>query len=145
MLPRRYDVRFMTPGYAKRDDFPQSGPRLWNIVKKRSRLYLFLKSRHGLMEACKKRQWRSQSTESCLILLGSCDFESSRCGYRDEETVDFKWLRHRGHTPSFGTGPSNDHTTNTITGTCVLGRWQRGEHTRRRGSLFEQLNVEEQG
>ncbi|XP_022096408.1 MAM and LDL-receptor class A domain-containing protein 1-like [Acanthaster planci] len=45
-----------------------------------------------------------------------CDFENGFCGYEQDKTDDFDWTLHQGHTPSQGTGPSNDHTYGTSSG-----------------------------
>ena len=48
---------------------------------------------------------------------GSCDFESGFCAYTNVQQGDqFDWERGSGITPSFYTGPKNDHTTNSAQG-----------------------------
>ena len=42
-------------------------------------------------------------------LLLTCDFDSSTCGF--DYTTDYDWTRLSGGTPSWGTGPSSDHTS----------------------------------
>lgn len=54
-----------------------------------------------------------------LGLCTTCDFDSDKCGFTDEDTDDFDWARHSGSTPSFNTGPTTDHTTGTNLGTCL--------------------------
>ena len=49
----------------------------------------------------------------------SCDFENGLCGYSystNSSASSIRWIWHSGHTPSHGTGPSVDHTTNTAAG-----------------------------
>ncbi|XP_033638977.1 MAM and LDL-receptor class A domain-containing protein 1-like [Asterias rubens] len=45
-----------------------------------------------------------------------CDFENGMCGYTQDKTEQFDWKLHKGHTPSYGTGPSHDHTYQTSAG-----------------------------
>ncbi|XP_057298293.1 MAM and LDL-receptor class A domain-containing protein 2-like isoform X2 [Hydractinia symbiolongicarpus] len=46
-----------------------------------------------------------------------CDFENGRCGFKNIGQGDkFNWKRSNGGTPSYGTGPSTDHTTGTKLG-----------------------------
>lgn len=40
-----------------------------------------------------------------------CDFESDKCGFSDEPTLELIWIRKNGETPTLETGPSFDHTT----------------------------------
>ena len=48
---------------------------------------------------------------------GDCNFEAGSCTWTNvQSTDDFDWLRGSGSTPSFNTGPSVDHTTNTTGG-----------------------------
>lgn len=48
---------------------------------------------------------------------GDCNFESGMCTWVNvPQGDDFDWLRGRGSTTSFGTGPSTDHTTNSSAG-----------------------------
>lgn len=56
------------------------------------------------------------------ILAGNsslgCDFENANlCGYTQDKTDVFDWTRGSGQTSSGSTGPTNDHTYSTITGT----------------------------
>lgn len=39
-----------------------------------------------------------------------CDFENGLCGWTNDRQDDYDWRRHRGRTPTAGTGPSADHT-----------------------------------
>lgn len=40
-----------------------------------------------------------------------CTFDQDLCGWKQMENIDFfDWTRISGLTPSFGTGPSEDHT-----------------------------------
>ena len=39
-----------------------------------------------------------------------CNFEDSFCGWTVSEDSTISWLRHKGSTPTFGTGPDHDHT-----------------------------------
>ena len=43
--------------------------------------------------------------------LNVCDFETSYfCGYEQDKSDDFDWIRHSGETESEKTGPTVDHT-----------------------------------
>ena len=44
------------------------------------------------------------------LLVVSCDFDLSRCGFEQDKTDKFDWIRRTGNTPSKSTGPSADHT-----------------------------------
>ena len=47
----------------------------------------------------------------------TCDFESNTCGWQNTKIGDrMDWVRHQGLTPSNGTGPPVDHTTNSSKG-----------------------------
>lgn len=41
---------------------------------------------------------------------GRCSFEFDLCSWRQCRQDDFDWLIKAGSTPTFGTGPSSDHT-----------------------------------
>lgn len=53
-----------------------------------------------------------------LVVTGNtkCDFERDLCDWTQAQTDTFEWTRQYGNTPSPGTGPSHDHTTNTSAG-----------------------------
>ncbi|XP_035665473.1 MAM and LDL-receptor class A domain-containing protein 1-like [Branchiostoma floridae] len=42
---------------------------------------------------------------------GDCDFDTTLCGYQQDNTDDFDWTRQQGSTATTNTGPSFDHTT----------------------------------
>ena len=47
--------------------------------------------------------------DDCLS-PGTCDFETSDCGWINEAGDEFDWIRTKGSTPSSNTGPDGDHT-----------------------------------
>ncbi|XP_071104753.1 MAM and LDL-receptor class A domain-containing protein 1-like [Haliotis cracherodii] len=47
---------------------------------------------------------------------GSCDFETGLCAFTNIQGDDFDWTRAKGATQSYYTGPSTDHTTNSVNG-----------------------------
>eukprot|EP00118_Oscarella_pearsei_P003168 m.13253 g.13253 ORF g.13253 m.13253 type:complete len:3799 (+) comp24600_c0_seq1:127-11523(+) len=50
----------------------------------------------------------------------SCDFQTSMCGFTNDETGDdFDWISARGKMVSYSTGPTADHTTGNATGRYV--------------------------
>ncbi|CAF0808194.1 unnamed protein product, partial [Brachionus calyciflorus] len=52
--------------------------------------------------------------------IGNCDFEEDTCAWKNIESgAEYEWLRHRGNTPSYNTGPSTDHTLGTEFGTYL--------------------------
>ena len=60
----------------------------------------------------------------------SCDFEADKCIWRDSvKDTDFFWVRQEGCTPSYSTGPCEDHTTGTQQGhyMYVEASWPRTE------------------
>ncbi|KAM4543911.1 MAM and LDL-receptor class A domain-containing protein 1 [Fundulus diaphanus] len=46
----------------------------------------------------------------CKGFSGRCNFEFDLCSWRQCRQDDFDWLIKAGSTPTFGTGPSSDHT-----------------------------------
>ncbi|CAG5896220.1 unnamed protein product [Menidia menidia] len=46
----------------------------------------------------------------CKGFGARCDFEFDLCSWRQSPEDDFNWLIKAGSTPTFGTGPSTDHT-----------------------------------
>ena len=53
-------------------------------------------------------------------LNGLCTFEDPKlCGYIQSTRDDFDWKRMNGKTMSVNTGPTNDHTYGTSSGTCL--------------------------
>ncbi|WAR02787.1 MLRP2-like protein [Mya arenaria] len=56
----------------------------------------------------------------CSILRGiACTFDNGLCGWQQSRADTFDWLQRKGSTGSAGTGPTNDHTTNTRAGTYM--------------------------
>ena len=51
-----------------------------------------------------------------LHLEVTCNFDVSLCGFEQGTDDRFDWTRHKGKTPSPGTGTSFDHTTGDMTG-----------------------------
>ena len=50
----------------------------------------------------------------------ACDFQKGYCQYEDVTGYDeFDWQRWKGSTPSWGTGPTADHTLGTPDGKLV--------------------------
>lgn len=54
-----------------------------------------------------KGVWSSYDIYSANI---DCDFETDLCGWTNDRHDHYDWKRHRGRTPTAGTGPSTDHT-----------------------------------
>ena len=51
----------------------------------------------------------------------TCNFESDTCGWQNTKIGDrMDWVRHQGLTPSNGTGPPTDHTTNSSRGRLTV-------------------------
>ncbi|XP_068438273.1 MAM and LDL-receptor class A domain-containing protein 1 [Clinocottus analis] len=46
----------------------------------------------------------------CRAFSGRCSFEFDLCSWRQGRQDDFDWLIKAGRTPTFGNGPSSDHT-----------------------------------
>ncbi|XP_061660532.1 MAM and LDL-receptor class A domain-containing protein 1 [Syngnathoides biaculeatus] len=46
----------------------------------------------------------------CKGFIGRCNFEFDLCSWRQNSEDDFDWQIKAGSTPTFGTGPSTDHT-----------------------------------
>ncbi|KAL8608892.1 hypothetical protein ACOMHN_065230 [Nucella lapillus] len=67
------------------------------------------------------------------VALG-CDFESpSLCGYRQDHSDNFDWVRNAGPTATATTGPNADHTTGTSTGHYMYVKGSnRGANTKAR-------------
>ena len=61
-----------------------------------------------------------QMTMGACQPAGSCDFESGLCTWTNAQGNDtFDWQRTTGSTPSYGTGPTIDHTLQTIYGSFM--------------------------
>lgn len=69
--------------------------------------------------------------------IAHCDFETGTCGWTQDTTDDFDWLRHSNNTGSFGTGPVGDHTTGAGTGRSRSFRWREYEMLNRHHHSFE--------
>lgn len=41
----------------------------------------------------------------------SCPFDFGPCGWTQDKTDVFDWIKRSGATPTVGTGPTGDHTT----------------------------------
>lgn len=55
--------------------------------------------------------------ERYYFLTDTCDFEDQNvCGYTQDKTDDFDWVKDNGGTTTRGTGPSVDHTYGTKDG-----------------------------
>ncbi|XP_074780010.1 apical endosomal glycoprotein [Athene noctua] len=46
----------------------------------------------------------------------TCDFEEGDCGWQDESTSAYRWVRSRASLATWGTGPHSDHTVGTDLG-----------------------------
>ena len=54
---------------------------------------------------------------ACSYSSSKCTFEDSKvCGFTQDSSDDFNWIRNSGRTLSGNTGPSTDHTLKTSTG-----------------------------
>ena len=42
---------------------------------------------------------------------GSCNFDRSMCGFKENGNGSSIWTRRHGSTPTWGTGPYRDHTS----------------------------------
>ncbi|XP_060564981.1 MAM and LDL-receptor class A domain-containing protein 1-like [Ruditapes philippinarum] len=49
----------------------------------------------------------------------ACSFDTDLCGWAQSKSDDFDWTQRAGSTSSSGTGPTNDHTTNTRSGSYI--------------------------
>ncbi|XP_051910036.1 MAM and LDL-receptor class A domain-containing protein 1 isoform X1 [Hippocampus zosterae] len=52
----------------------------------------------------------------CKVFSGRCNFEFDQCSWRQSSEDDFDWQIKAGSTPTFGTGPSTDHTLRDTSG-----------------------------
>lgn len=53
----------------------------------------------------------------CFLPGGlDCTFDTDLCGWVQDKSDNFDWTKRSGTTSSTGTGPANDHTTNTPSG-----------------------------
>ncbi|XP_065844379.1 MAM and LDL-receptor class A domain-containing protein 2-like isoform X2 [Oscarella lobularis] len=60
--------------------------------------------------------WANSQAEVLGPVTGDCTFETGVCFWKNVTCDDDDWLIHKGRTPSLDTGPSVDHTTNTVEG-----------------------------
>ena len=44
------------------------------------------------------------------VFLIVCDFQKDMCGFIQDTSDNFNWIRNKGSTPTSGTGPILDHT-----------------------------------
>ena len=58
----------------------------------------------------------SDEKQSVCSAYNKCDFEYGMCGWQNLKNDKFDWQRHRGPTSSFGTGPTQDHTSRSQSG-----------------------------
>ena len=57
---------------------------------------------------------------ACSSPPSKCTFEDSKvCGFTQDTSDDFNWIRKSGRTSSGNTGPTTDHTLKTSTGTAI--------------------------
>lgn len=54
--------------------------------------------------------------QSCSNYFARCTFENDLCDWIQEKDDEIDWIRNKGQTPSFSTGPSRDHTLGTVEG-----------------------------
>ena len=62
--------------------------------------------------------------------MGSCDFEQDMCAWKNAPpttSTKLQWIRHRGSTPSAGSGPLVDHTLGTEYGTYAFVALSAGD------------------
>ncbi|XP_041364712.1 astacin-like [Gigantopelta aegis] len=67
-----------------------------------------------------------------------CTFESGLCHWTNVGGDQTNWVRHRGSTPSIGTGPANDHTTLSKSGYYLYV--EASGHTRQTARLNSDLH-----
>lgn len=70
----------------------------------------------------------------------SCNFERSICSWTQDKLDKFDWTRANGHTSTYGTGPSRDHTRGTASGYYMFiessSPRRRGDKARLLSPLF---------
>jgi len=62
----------------------------------------------------------SDETSAKCSAYNMCDFEYGLCGWNQLTSDTFDWQRHRGPTNTYGTGPSQDHTSGSASGYYLL-------------------------
>ncbi|XP_078692072.1 MAM and LDL-receptor class A domain-containing protein 1-like [Branchiostoma floridae x Branchiostoma belcheri] len=50
---------------------------------------------------------------------GDCDFDTTLCGYQQDNTDDFDWTPQQGSTGTTNTGPASDHSTGSALGSYM--------------------------
>jgi hypothetical protein len=60
--------------------------------------------------------YSDEKSATCTAYVGRCDFESNFCGWEQLQDDDFDWTRQTGKTASQWTGPTFDHTLNSVAG-----------------------------
>uniref|UniRef100_A0A0B7A2S2 Sushi domain-containing protein n=1 Tax=Arion vulgaris TaxID=1028688 RepID=A0A0B7A2S2_9EUPU len=73
------------------------------------------------MLLCDGSQWSDQPPKCIESAALGCDFENDNlCGWSQDDTDDFDWIRTSGETPTTHTGPMFDHTTNNSKGSYLF-------------------------
>ena len=62
-----------------------------------------------LLKAALKPSYDSLSIFPFVLVI-SCDFDGSMCGFVQDNNDTFDWTRRKGSTSSSSTGPNADHT-----------------------------------
>lgn len=67
-----------------------------------------------------KAFWKGFYVKFLFVGGVACTFDTDKCGWTQSTSDDFDWTQRSGSTASSGTGPTNDHTTNTRSGLCIV-------------------------
>ncbi|XP_071107571.1 astacin-like [Haliotis cracherodii] len=76
------------------------------------------------------------ATLSPVQAAETCTFQSDFCTWSNVGGDTMDWLRHRGQTPSIGTGPTSDHSGSS---TGYYAYLEASGHTRQKGYLLSRL------
>ncbi|XP_065054237.1 MAM and LDL-receptor class A domain-containing protein 2-like [Rhopilema esculentum] len=96
----------------------------------------FSQKRNDYCSSLKNGEWiwftKERAIDRVISMHGlNCTFENN-CSWTQDTNDDFDWTRHKGKTPSAGTGPTTDHTYGNASGHYLFIEASTGEGNAKR-------------